>query len=86
MRLRIIRKAIDNHSHLAHTVFMIHCICRNINTAKVDAAHACGARNACHVMKHCGTKFNCGQCKDSIQSRLDTLHAIENESVLQAAE
>ncbi|MEP6343813.1 MAG: hypothetical protein ABJ275_10915 [Maricaulaceae bacterium] len=48
-------------------------MCNNINTAKVDAAHERGVREACGVQKACGTKFNCGACKSSIQDRLDLL-------------
>ena len=64
---------------------MIHCLCNNINTAKGDNAHACGARRACDVQKACGTKFNCGQCKADIQARLDLLTE-QTALVLQAAE
>jgi len=71
--LQIIRKDIDIHSQLAYIESMIHCVCNNINTAKVDAAHERGARKACAVQKACGTKFNCGACKSSIQDRLDLL-------------
>ena len=49
---------------------MIHCICNNINTAKVDAAAANGAETAACVQRACGTRFNCGQCRVDIQSRL----------------
>lgn len=49
---------------------MIHCICNNINTAKVDAAAANGAETAACVQRACGTKFNCGQCRVDIEARL----------------
>lgn len=49
---------------------MIHCICNNINTAKVDAAAANGAETAACVQRACGTRFNCGQCRVDIESRL----------------
>jgi bacterioferritin-associated ferredoxin len=63
-------KVIDIHSQLDHIVCMIHCICNNINTAKVDAAAANGAETAACVQRACGTKFNCGQCRVDIEARL----------------
>ncbi|WP_371397893.1 hypothetical protein [Fretibacter rubidus] len=61
-------------------------MCNNINTQKLDTAAACGARKPACVLRHHGKKFNCGQCVSSIQDRLNTLNAIENASLLQAAE
>ena len=55
---------------------MIHCVCNNINTAKVDAAAAQGAETASCVMKACQTKFNCGQCREDINARLAELWAV----------
>jgi len=63
---------------------MIHCVCNNINTAKVDAAAAQGAERARDVMRACETKFNCGQCRESINERLAEWR-IEN-MILEAAE
>ncbi|GGX67160.1 hypothetical protein GCM10011309_16020 [Litorimonas cladophorae] len=63
---------------------MIHCICNNINTAKVDAAAAQGAETAACVQKACGTRFNCGQCRVDIDARLRSLRALN--PILQAAE
>jgi bacterioferritin-associated ferredoxin len=63
---------------------MIHCICNNINTAKVDAAAAQGAETAACVQKACGTRFNCGQCKSDINERLQSWRA--SNPMLQAAE
>lgn len=54
---------------------MIHCICNNINTAKVDRAAQCGAKSADQVQSACGKAFNCGQCRDSIEERLAVLRA-----------
>jgi len=54
---------------------MIHCVCNNINTAKVDAAAQQGAETAGCVMKACNTAFNCGQCRDDINARLAELRA-----------
>lgn len=83
--LQIILITIDNHSQTQYVSVMIHCICNNINTAKIDHAHACGVRRARGVQEACGSNFNCGQCKVDIQARLDLLTAIE-APVLQAAE
>jgi len=63
---------------------MIHCVCNNINTAKVDAAAAQGAERARDVMKACGTGFNCGQCRESINERLAQWRALN--PALEAAE
>lgn len=84
LSLQVIRKVIDNHSQLGHIKLMILCICNNINTAKVDAAAAKGAERARDVMVACGTKFNCGQCRDSINARLAEWRG-EN-TLLEAAE
>ena len=85
MNLQVIRKVIDNHSQLGHKLStMIHCVCNNINTAKVDAAAANGAERAKDVMKACGTSFNCGQCRDSITARIKEWHALN--PMLEAAE
>jgi len=71
--LQIIRKVIDNHSQLDYIIcIMIHCVCNNINTAKVDAA------------KSCGTTFNCGQCRESINARLAEWRTLN--PLLEAAE
>jgi len=84
MTLQFIRKVIDNHSQLGHIVHMIHCVCNNINTAKVDAAAACGAETAKCVMRACGTRFNCGQCRSDIDARVATFRMAN--PILQAAE
>jgi bacterioferritin-associated ferredoxin len=82
--LQIIRKVIDNHSQLSHRQSMIHCLCNNINTAKVDAAAAQGAETAACVQRACGTRFNCGQCRADIDARLAVVRM--NNPVLEAAE
>jgi len=82
--LQIIRKVIDNHSQLTYIETMIHCVCNNINTAKVDAAAAQGAETASCVMKACATKFNCGQCRVDINARLAELRV--ERPLLEAAE
>ena len=63
---------------------MIHCVCNNINTAKVDAAAAKGAETAACVQRACGTKFNCGQCRMDIEARLREWRAAN--PALEAAE
>jgi bacterioferritin-associated ferredoxin len=63
---------------------MIHCLCNNINTAKVDAAAASGAERASCVMKACNTKFNCGQCRADINARLLEIRA--ERPIFEAAE
>lgn len=82
--MKMSRNRIDNHSQLHYLFFMIHCVCNNINTAKVDHAAACGAKTARCVQSHCGTNFNCGICKSSIEDRLALLRI--EETVLEAAE
>jgi bacterioferritin-associated ferredoxin len=60
---------------------MIHCVCNNINTAKVDHAAACGAACAKEVQAFCGSKFNCGQCRASINGRLAVVNSQEKLEV-----
>ena len=85
LSLQVIRKVIDNHSQLGYRiVIMIHCVCNNINTAKVDDAAAKGAERAKDVMKACGTTFNCGQCRESITARIKEWHALN--PILEAAQ
>lgn len=64
---------------------MIHCVCNNINTQAVDSAAARGAKTADCVQRACGTEFNCGACRSSIEDRLALLMA-EATLELQAAE
>lgn len=52
--------------------FMIYCVCRQINTEKVDFAASCGAKTARCVLAHYGERFNCGKCACSIQDRLNS--------------
>ena len=62
---------------------MIHCICNNINTKAVDRAAMNGAETADCVQRACGSEFNCGQCRDSINARLKAWYK-ENEVVVAA--
>ena len=80
----MICNVIDIHSQKPYIALMIHCLCNNINTAKVDAAAAKGAETAACVQRACGTSFNCGQCRVDIDARLKAWRA-ENP-VLEAAE
>ena len=52
---------------------MIHCVCRQLNTAKVDEAASHGARSPKCVLAHHGHTFNCGKCATSIRDRLSEL-------------
>jgi len=79
----MILKALDNHSQLDYIETMIHCVCRQINTKKVDEAAACGAESAKDVLAHYGHTFNCGTCAVSIRERLDE---IAGSLILEAAE
>jgi len=54
---------------------MIYCVCRQINTEKVDFAASCGAKTAKCVLAHYGETFNCGKCACSIQQRLESKSA-----------
>lgn len=45
---------------------MIVCICRRLNEKKIAEAIDAGAESAPDVMKHHGTRFNCGQCRHEI--------------------
>ncbi|RZV42356.1 MAG: (2Fe-2S)-binding protein [Acidimicrobiales bacterium] len=62
---------------------MIHCLCNQINTKKVDEAAACGARRPKCVQAHFGHKFNCGKCAQSIRERLAEISGVD---YLEAAE
>jgi len=76
-------KVIDNHSHVHYMNLMIHCICNNINTKDVDKAAANGAETAQDVQRSCGSDFNCGQCRASINARIKAWYR-ENEMPLAA--
>ena len=82
--MQLIRKVIDNHSQLAYIISMIHCVCNNINTAALKAAAKAGAETPSCVMRACGTKFNCGQCKTDIAQKLAEL--CKDAHLLEAAE
>ena len=63
---------------------MIHCVCNNINTARVDEAARKGAETPVCVMRACNTKFNCGQCRSDIAEQLKKIRAAN--ALLEAAE
>ena len=45
---------------------MIICVCRGLNTAKVNDAIAAGARSPAQVHAHHDTKINCGKCCETV--------------------
>jgi bacterioferritin-associated ferredoxin len=47
-------------------VLMIICVCRDLNTAKVNDAIAAGARSPSQVHKHHQTRINCGKCCETV--------------------
>ena len=57
---------IDNHSQLLQLVLMIICVCRGLNTSKVNDAIAAGARSPRAVHAHHQTTINCGKCCETV--------------------
>jgi len=47
-------------------VLMIICVCRALNTAKVNDAIAAGARSPAQVHRHHDTTINCGKCSETV--------------------
>jgi bacterioferritin-associated ferredoxin len=45
---------------------MIICVCRALNTAKVNDAIAAGARSPAQVHRHHDTTINCGKCCETV--------------------
>lgn len=45
---------------------MIICVCRGLNTAKVNDAIAAGARSPAQVHAHHDTTINCGKCCETV--------------------
>jgi bacterioferritin-associated ferredoxin len=45
---------------------MIICVCRSLNTAKVNDAIAAGARSPAQVHAHHDTTINCGKCCETV--------------------
>lgn len=45
---------------------MIICMCRGLNTSKVNAAIAAGARSPAQVHRHHGATINCGKCCETV--------------------
>lgn len=45
---------------------MIICVCRGLNTAKVNDAIAAGARSPAQVHRHHDTTINCGKCCETV--------------------
>ena len=57
---------------------MIVCICRRLNEQKVTEAVNAGAACPNSVMKHHGTRFNCGQCREEMHDLIS--EKAENEA------
>jgi bacterioferritin-associated ferredoxin len=51
---------------LVQIVLMIICVCRALNTAKVNDAIAAGARSPAQVHRHHDTTINCGKCCETV--------------------
>jgi bacterioferritin-associated ferredoxin len=47
-------------------ILMIVCVCRALNTAKVNDAIAAGARSPAQVHRHHDTTINCGKCCETV--------------------
>jgi bacterioferritin-associated ferredoxin len=45
---------------------MIICVCRGLNTSKVNDAIAAGARSPAQVHRHHDTTINCGKCCETV--------------------
>jgi bacterioferritin-associated ferredoxin len=58
--------AIDNRSQSLQMVRMIICVCRGLNTSKVNDAIAAGARSPRAVHAHHETTINCGKCCETV--------------------
>ena len=67
---------------------MIICVCRALNTAKVNDAIAAGARSPAQVHRHHETTINCGKCCETVcdMIREQTGVACGDERQLMAAE
>ena len=51
---------------LLQIVRMIICVCRGLNTTKVNDAIAAGARSPAQVHRHHQTTINCGKCCETV--------------------
>ena len=49
---------------------MIICVCRGLNTTKVNDAIAAGARSPAQVHRHHETTINCGKCSETVCSMI----------------
>jgi len=58
-RLTIVRKVMQ-------IVLMIICVCRGLNTSKVNDAITAGARSPAQVHRHHSTTINCGKCCETV--------------------
>lgn len=51
---------------LVQIIRMIICVCRALNTEKVNDAIAAGARSPAQVHRHHDTTINCGKCCETV--------------------
>lgn len=51
---------------MVQIVLMIICVCRALNTEKVNDAIAAGARSPAQVHRHHETTINCGKCCETV--------------------
>jgi bacterioferritin-associated ferredoxin len=67
---------------------MIICVCRGLNTAKVNDAIAAGARSPAQVHAHHQTRINCGKCCETVCEMIRDKSAADGkvEPMLVAAE
>ena len=70
-------------------VRMIICVCRGLNTSKVNDAIAAGARSPRAVHLHHQTTINCGKCCETVCGMIrdqSGSNACEGQDMLAAAE
>lgn len=68
-------------------VLMIICICRRLNTAKIETAVKSGARSPEDVQAFHGCAFNCGKCRPAIGEMIaSTMDALTVKPALAPAE
>lgn len=68
--MQVIRNNIDITPDMSIKTLMIHCVCNNINSQAIARAVRLGARTADGVQQACGGNFNCGMCRNDIETEL----------------
>ena len=63
--MAVARQLTINRNQL-QMALMIICVCRGLNTTKVNDAIAAGARSPAQVHKHHQTTINCGKCCETV--------------------